>query len=65
MLAEARFGLPGGLERIRAGAGEEVVELGRTGDEAQAHEGAVYQMFTGPVPPAVIRLFTTGVPRLS
>ena len=48
VLAEACLGLPGSLERVRAGAGEEVVELGRTGDEAQAHEAAVYQMFTTP-----------------
>ena len=48
MLAEARLGVLGGLERILAGAGEEIVELGWTGDEAQAHEAAVYQMFIGP-----------------
>ena len=41
VVAEAGLRLPGSLERVRSGTGEEVVELGGAGDEAQAH-GALF-----------------------
>ena len=41
IFAEADLGAACGLERVFARPGEEVVELGRPGDEAQAHGGCL------------------------